>query len=116
MQRRLSLHHELKDRLGQDRAVATGVRDVADAFVRGQVDTLLLDPQAAAELTLDPADHPGLVVGPGVPDGPLRADQALVAAAVLTGAQVAVAPRAVLGGTPVAALLRWDQDAVGPQA
>src|SRR3712207_3830378 len=39
VQRRLQLSHELKDRLGRDYAVATGVRDVADAFVRGQVDT-----------------------------------------------------------------------------
>jgi len=115
VQRRLAVNHELKDRLGRDAAVATGVRDVADAFVRGQVDTLLLDPAAAADLTLDPAEHPGLVVGAAAPEGPLRADQALVAAAVLTSAQVTVAPSAVLGGTPVAALLRWDQDAVGTE-
>jgi hypothetical protein len=108
VQRRLALSHELKDRLGRDYAVATGVRDVADAFVRGQVETLLLDPPAAAELSLDTAQHPGLAVGA---EGELRADQALLAAAALTAADVAVAPRAILGGSPVAALLRWDQDA-----
>jgi hypothetical protein len=109
VERRLGLHHELKDRLGQDRAVATGVRDVADAFVRGQVETLLLDTGATAELTLDPGQHPGLSLGPDLPSGPVRADQALVAAAALTGAAVAVVPSAVLGGAATAALLRWDQ-------
>jgi len=111
VERRISLSHELKDRLGRDHAVATGVRDVADAFVRGQVQTLVLDPAQAAELTLDPADHPGLAVGPADAVGPLRADQALIAAAALTSAEVAVVPRTVIGGIPVAALLRWDQDA-----
>lgn len=116
VQRRLSINHELKDRLGRDHAVATGVRDVADAFVRGQVDTLLIDPTAAAEVPVDPGDHPGLVIGSEVPPGPLPAGQALVAAAVLTSAEVAVVPRAALGGAPLAALLRWDQDAVGTEA
>jgi hypothetical protein len=109
VERRLGLHHELKDRLGQDRAVATGVRDVADAFVRGQVETLLLDTSASAELTLDPGQHPGLSLGPDLPSGPVRADQGLVAAAALTGAAVAAVPSAVLGGAATAALLRWDQ-------
>jgi hypothetical protein len=108
-QRRLELSHSLKDRLGQSAAVATGVRDVADAFVRGQVDTLLLDPVDAAELTLTPSDHPGLVLGAAPTDRPLPADQALIAAATLTSADVVVSSRAVMAGAPVAALLRWDQ-------
>ena len=113
VQRRVALSHELKDRLGRDYAVATGVHDVADAFVRGQVDTLLVDPRAAADLTLDLSQHPGLVVSASTPDEPLPAVPALVGAAVLTSAQVAVTRAATLGGSPVAALLRWDQDAVG---
>lgn len=113
VQRRLSLSHEVKDRLGRDHAVATGVHDVADAFVRGQVETLLVDPAAAAELTVEPAQHPGLTVGATAGDGPLPAVQALVAAAVLTSADVSVTRSAALGGSPVVALLRWDQDAVG---
>lgn len=48
--------------------------------------------------------HPGLAL----PDGRLRADQALVAAAVLTSADVAVAPAAALSGEPVAAVHRWE--------
>ena len=111
--RALDLTHEVRSRLGRDHAVATGVRDVAGAFVRGQVETLVLDPAPAAELTLDPADHPGLTLGSESPEEPQPADCALVAAAVLTGAGVAVVPSATLGGSPVAALLRWDQDAPG---
>ena len=106
--RRLELAHQLKDRLGQESAVATGVRDVADTFVRGQVDTLLLDPAEAAEHELVQADHPGLVLGAVPADTRLRADRALLAAAALTSAEVALLPRGVLGGAPVAALLRWD--------
>jgi hypothetical protein len=106
--RRVTLAHELRDRLGQDRAVATGVRDVAEAFVRGQVETLLLDPAEARTLELDPAGFEGLVLGPAT-SGPVRADLGLVAAAVRTSAQVAVTPSTTLGGAPVAALLRWDQ-------
>jgi len=110
--RRLETAHTLKDRLGRDEAVATGVRDVADAFVRGQVDTLIIDPPAAADLEVDPGKHPGLALGAVPLVEPLRADQALVAAAALTGADVTVSRRSALGGAPVAALLRWDQDAV----
>lgn len=114
--RRLALAHELQERLGRQYAVAIGVHDVANAFVRGQVDTLLLDPAAAAEVRLDVSEHPGLVLGPQQLPEPVRADQALVAAAVLTDAEVAVLRNGALGGSPVAALLRWHQDAVGEDA
>ena len=114
--RRVELSHTVKDRLGRNDAVATGVRDVAQAFVIGQVDTLLLDVDAAAELTLTPSDYPGLVLGGAPPDQPCRADLALIAAAVATGADVTVSRSRTLAGTPVAALLRWDQELVGAQA
>jgi hypothetical protein len=107
--RQLKTVHELKERLGQGRSVAIGVRDVADALVRGQVDQLLLDPQAAADFTLRPNDHPGLPVGINTPDDDLRADQALIAAACLTDADIAIATAGTMGGAPVAALLRWNQ-------
>lgn len=109
--RRLERSRELQDRLGRDHAVATGARDVAEAFVRGQVETLLIDPQPAAEIELNASAHPGLSLGVTAPEQPVPADQALIAAAVLTDAEVAVLPRAALGGAPVAALLRWDQGA-----
>ena len=111
--RRLAQARELQERLGREHAVATGIGGVADAFVRGQVDTLLLDPRAAAEEDLSLDDHPGLALGPTEPSGPVRADQALIAAAVLTDARVVVSPSATLGGNPAAALLRWDQEAEG---
>ena len=107
--RQLKTVHELKERMGQGHLMAIGVRDVADAFVRGQVDRLLLDPQTAADFTLRPSDHPGLALGINTPDEDLRADQALIAAACLTDADVAVATAATMGGAPVAALLRWSQ-------
>jgi hypothetical protein len=114
--RRLDASHELKERMGAGTAVATGVDDVADAFVRGQVETLLVDPQATQDLTLDVDRHPGLALGwlTGRP-GEVPASQALVAAAVLTSADVRVEPSAAMGGSPVAALLRWDQAAVGSE-
>jgi hypothetical protein len=107
--RRLELVHRLRDRLGQDFAVATGARDVADAFVRGQVETLILDPEAAATIQLAVRDHPGLDLGVELDGEPVRADQALIAAAVRTGAEVTALPKSAIGGAPVAALLRWDQ-------
>jgi hypothetical protein len=109
--RQVELTHQLKDRLGQDFAIATGVTDVAEAFVRGQVDTLVFDPDGAAELRLVVHDHPGLDLGAVPADEPLRADQAFLAAAVRTDAAVSVLPRAAMGGVPVAALLRWDNSA-----
>jgi Bacterial archaeo-eukaryotic release factor family 2 len=107
--RQLKMVHELKERMGRGHSMAIGVRDVADAFVRGQVDRLMLDPQAAADFTLRPSDHPGLALGINAPDGDLRADQALIAAACLTDAEIAVTTSATMGGAPVAALLRWNQ-------
>jgi hypothetical protein len=107
--RQLKIVHELKERMGQGHSMAIGVRDVADALVRGQVDQLLLDPQAAAGFTLRPSDHPGLALGINAPDEDLRADQALIAAACLTDTDIAIATAGTMGGAPVAALLRWNQ-------
>lgn len=107
--------HELRDRLGQGTRVATGITDVVSALVRGQVDRLYLDPEAAAGYDLSLDDHPGLSLGAIASTGELRADRALVAAACLTDADVVVARTSRLVGTPVAAVLRWDQPAVGDQ-
>ena len=82
---------------------------MADAFVRGQVGHLLLDASTAQQQTLRLTDHPGLVVGAGEPDGELFADQALIAAGVLSDAEVDVVGPAGLPDAPAAALLRWDQ-------
>jgi len=78
--------------------------------VRGQVETLIVDPAALSEVTLNPADHPGLAFGGAEPLAPLRADEALIAAAVATDAEVTTLPGVALGGQPVAALLRWTDN------
>lgn len=104
--------HELRQHLGRNEAVATGVRDVVDALVRGQVERLLLDPDRAADFTVDPANHPGLALGAVSEPPPSRADQVLVAAAAMTGADVVITPASTLGGAPAMALLRWDEPAM----
>ncbi|MGY2702960.1 MULTISPECIES: baeRF2 domain-containing protein [unclassified Nocardioides] len=104
--RRLGRVHELRERLGRGEGAVAGIDDVTEAFVRGQVDTLLIDPAAAAEQEIDPRTYRGLSIGT---QETVRADLALVAAAVLTSASVTVAGRTALGNQPVAALLRWDQ-------
>ena len=106
---RLDRLHELGQQLGRGTRMAVGVHDVAEAFVLGQVDTLYLDPVRSAEHELDPTAYPGLAFGAVELAGPVRADLAFVAAACLTGADVVTAGTEHLFGTPVAAVLRWDQ-------
>jgi len=110
--RRAALADALREQHERDGAMATGVDEVADAFVRGQVDTLLIDPAEAAGVELDASRHPGLSLGETTPPGPVRADQALIAAAVLTGAAVSINRREALADSPAASLLRWDQQPV----
>lgn len=102
-------NEELAERLGRDDAVVTGLGDVLDAFVTGQVDRLLVDPDAVSELEVELAAHPGLAFG-AVTDLPERlpAGQVLVAAATMTGAAVEVVPRSMLFDAAVVALLRWN--------
>ena len=107
--RQLGLLHELQERTGRDHAVATGVDAVADAFVRGQVAHLLLDAERARRETVRPGDHPGLVLGAAELPAEVPADQALIAASVLSDAEVDVVGPAGLGDAAAAALLRWDQ-------
>ena len=107
--KQLGIVHELKARMGRGESFAIGVRDVTDAFVRGQVDRLMLDPDVASEFTLKPSDHPGLELGIDSVSGKLRADQALIAAACMTDADIVIATAATMGGAPAAALLRWNQ-------
>ncbi|MGI3780730.1 MAG: hypothetical protein ACRYG2_08120 [Janthinobacterium lividum] len=107
---------QLKQRLGEraqgaSSRGASGVDEVLDALVVGQVDTLLLDPAAAAETSVTLSEHPGLVVGVVETSEALPADQVLVALAALTDADVRIERRGTLGGDPVAALLRWDNTA-----
>lgn len=107
VRRRTALVHRLREAWGQGHGAAAGVGDVTQAFVTGQVETLCVDPDALADHEVDPAEHPGLAFGEASVSGPIRADLALIAAAVLTDAEVSVLPASLLGGSPVAALLRW---------
>jgi len=110
VERHLGLLHELRERSGRGHAVALGVPEVTDAFVRGQVAHLLLDADDTHGRELRPADHPGLVLGGADLPETVPADQALIAASVLSGAEVDVVGPAGLSGEPAAALLRWDQE------
>lgn len=104
--RREELRGRLEQGLGQARGVTAELDDVLSALVKGQVDTLVLDREALADETVVVANHPGLRL-PG--DQPVRADLAVVAAAVRTDAKVVQAPHGFVH--PVAALLRWDDSA-----
>jgi hypothetical protein len=96
---------------GRGAGVARGLQPVVEALVAGQVDTLVLDLDAARDLTVRPADHPGLPVPPTVGDDTLPADRVLTSAAALTDAEVVLLPAEQAKGQGVAALLRWDDKA-----
>lgn len=106
---RLAQVHQLQAQVGRGDSAAVGVKDVLDALVRGQVERLLLDVDLAKEVTVQPADYPGLALGSIAAPPSARADQVLIAAATLTDAEIVVTRARTLGGAPVAALLRWDQ-------
>lgn len=107
-ERREDLKASLEQALGQGRGATAELHDVLAALVKGQVETLVVDRAAMAQETVVAANHPGLAL-PG--DLPLRADLALVAAALRTDARVVEPPHGFVH--PVAALLRWD-DREGP--
>jgi len=95
---------------GRQEGAARGLDDVLDALVRGQVDRLVLDLDAAREMTVNPKDHPGLTLpAPAATAGELRADEVLVAAGAATDARLSLLPRALTKGAGVAALLRWEE-------
>jgi hypothetical protein len=94
---------------GRGEGVATGVDEVLDALVKGQVEQLVVDLEALAEKTVTPRRHHGLPLpAPAVDATELPADRVLVAAAALTGAGVTVLPASMAHGGGASALLRWD--------
>jgi hypothetical protein len=110
-----ALFQELARGTAIGEGVVTGPDRVADALVKGEVERLVLDLGDAHETTVDPDDHPGLALPEAaLHAGPLPADQVLVAAAALTGAEVSVLPHEVplpqdfALSSGVAATLRWD--------
>ena len=104
-----ALRSELDERLGQGRGVATGVREIIDAFVQGQVSTVLLDPDTAFVESVTPGEHPGLALSGAAEMDAVPGDRALVAAAVRTGAEVRVLTSDQLRGASAAGLLRWAE-------
>lgn len=104
---RLAASHDLRERLGRGNGAVTGIRDTADAFVMGQVETLLIDPDEAGKDVVKPGEHPGLALAETSSTREVRADLGLVAAAARTGAETMVLPSRALYGASVAALLRW---------
>lgn len=89
---------------------AAGLHDVLDALVRGQVETVVLDPGPVAEESVRPGEFEGLPLPSTASSvATLPADRVLVAAAALSDAEIAVLPASVSSGEPVAALLRWSQ-------
>lgn len=108
-EKREALRARLEQALGQERGATDELEDVLNAFVKGQVETLVLDRAAMAEETVIASNHPGLEL-PG--EMPLRADLALVASALRTDATVVEPPHGFV--QPVAALLRWHDDPGAP--
>jgi hypothetical protein len=98
---------------GRGQGVATGVDEVLDALVRGQVEQLVVDLAALAEKTVKPGQYKGLPLpAAAVEADELPADRVLVAAGSLTGASLTVLPASMAHGGGASALLRWD-DAPG---
>jgi len=105
---------EIADRLMQDtgrqEGAARGLPEVLDALVRGQVERLVLDLEAAHELRVNPKEHPGLPLPePAASSESLPADQVLVAAGAATDARLSLLPKDQTKGAGVAALLRWTE-------
>jgi release factor family 2 len=97
---------------GRGEGVATGVDEVLDALVKGQVEQLVVDPAVLSEKNVKPGQYEGLPLpAPAADADELPADRVLVAAAVLTGARLTVLPASMAHGGGASALLRWDDSA-----
>lgn len=96
---------QLAQEIGRGGAGVSGLAETAFAFQRAQVDTLLLD---MAFLT-DPPQVDARSTGLGF-DGPAPADDAMVAAAVLTGAQLLVSDEPTDLADNCGALLRYGDE------
>lgn len=99
----------LEEGLAGTRPTAFGLEPVAEAFAKAEVDTLVLDLDAARDQELDPSRFLGfpLPVDAEQVDA-VPADQALLCAATLTGAQVRLLSAGLVPrGDGIAATLRW---------
>lgn len=120
---------EVADRLaeaaGRESGAAVGTDAVLDALVRQQVDRLVVDLDEAAGQTVRPGQHEGLVL----PEPALEADElpadrvVVVAAAALSSSKLSLLPAELIpalagagNADGVAALLRWSDREVTPEA
>ncbi|HJR39815.1 MAG TPA: Vms1/Ankzf1 family peptidyl-tRNA hydrolase [Nocardioidaceae bacterium] len=100
---------QLLEKTGQGSGAARGLPEVLDALVQGKAERLLIDLRAAHDMTVNPADHPGLALpASACNETELPADQVLVAVGAATDAELSVLPAEQTKGAGVAALLRWD--------
>jgi hypothetical protein len=99
----------LMEKTGQGSGAARGLPDVLDALVQGKVERLMLDLQAAHDMTVKPSEHPGLALpSSAAQESELPADQVLVAVGAATDTDLSVLSTDQTKGAGVAALLRWD--------
>ena len=100
---------QLAEGVGRNNGVAVGAKQVLDALVKGQVDTLVIDLDQVRDATIRPADFPGLELPePAAGAAEVPADRVLVAAAVRSDAEIALLPAELIPDREVAAILRWD--------
>lgn len=119
---------EVADRLaeaaGRESGAAVGTDAVLDALVRQQVDRLVVDLDEAAGQTVRPGQHEGLVLPePALEADELPADRVVVAAAALSSSKLSLLPAELIpalagagNADGVAALLRWSDREVTPEA
>jgi Bacterial archaeo-eukaryotic release factor family 2 len=99
---------------GRGERVATGVDEVLDALVKGQVEQLVVDLETLAAKSVKPGAHEGLPLPrPAVDADELPADRVLVAAGALTGARLTALPASMAHGGGASAILRWDDRPAG---
>lgn len=110
------VRESLEAAAGRDRGEAAhGLDEVLDALVKGQVERLVIDPDKAAESVVRPGDHQGLPLPGTVDKAELPADRVLLAAAVMSDAEVTVIPAEQSPAGEVSALLRWSDEISGEQ-
>ncbi|WP_129666957.1 Vms1/Ankzf1 family peptidyl-tRNA hydrolase [Phytoactinopolyspora endophytica] len=98
---------ELEQEAGRQGAAAIGLDDVLPKLVQGQVRTVFITPDTAAARTVRPGGHPGIPLPKGaLEQDAVRADLAVLCAAVATDAEVLVGPWK-FSDDGVAAILRW---------
>jgi hypothetical protein len=104
--------HDVAEHLAEgaahDRAVA-GLAEVIDALVKGQAETVVIDPARSASVHVRPADHPGLnLPAEARRSEELPADRVVTALTALTDAEVRVVDGSLLPRDGMSAILRWS--------